>query len=174
MLDILFWISMFTGGILLILFLLSLIGGLDLDIEAGDTDVDGSGGIGLIKGALTFISISSWVFRILLIYNQPRPISLLGGILAGIVAVYLLSKLFVFLLNQQEFNEWTIEDSLGLDGKVYLKIPPAQKGTGIVQVLINGSLKDLKATTLDTEEIPTGSSVKVVDVDQQQVVIERI
>lgn len=177
MLDILFWISIFSGGLLLLMLLLSLIGGLDFDFDIGgdaDVDLDNSAGLGILKGGLTFISIGSWVFRIFLIYNQAKSISLIAGISAGVISVYFLSKLFRILLNQQEDNSWSIDDTLNLEGKVYLKIPGEQKGNGIVQVLLNGTMKELKASTMLKNDIPTGSDVLIVEIMDQQVIVEKI
>jgi len=56
-LEILTYISIFSGGILILLLFLSILGGLDLDFDFpdGDGEVDSSGGIGIVKGGLTFI-----------------------------------------------------------------------------------------------------------------------
>jgi len=71
MITILTWVSIVAGGILILLMLLSLIGGLDLDLDLGSPDVDtDAGGIGLIKGILTFTSVSSWVIKVLLVSNK--------------------------------------------------------------------------------------------------------
>jgi len=74
MITILTWISITTGGILILMMLMSLIGGLDLDFDldvgSTDTDTDSSGGLGAIKGALTFVAVSSWVVKVLLTTNN--------------------------------------------------------------------------------------------------------
>jgi len=49
MITLLTWISIFAGGLLILLFLLSLLGGFDLDVDIGSTEVDAdAGGLGLI------------------------------------------------------------------------------------------------------------------------------
>lgn len=172
-LTILFWISVFTGGIMILLLLLSLIGGMDFDLDldiGGDSDMDSGGGLGVVKGVLTFISVSTWVVRILLIYEQSTPVSITVGILVGITIVYLLSKLLGFLMSQTEFNTYSIEDTLNKIGKVYLKIP--SDGEGIVQVIVNDSMKDFKGKSHDNTEIPTGTSVRVMDVDKGYVIVK--
>ena len=164
-LDILFWISVFTGGLMFVMLLLSVIGGLDFDLDVdlgGDTDTESSGGLGIFKSVLTFVSVSTWVVRIMLIYEQSSTISITVGVLVGVVIVYLLSKLLGFLLSQTEFNSYDIEDSIDRTGKVYLKIPV--DGHGIVQVVINDGMKDFKGKSSENTEIPTGTSVTVVDV----------
>ena len=71
MITTLTWVSIITGGILILLMLISLISGLDLDmdldLEMGSTDIEtDAGGIGVIKGLLVFVSVTSWVIKIFL------------------------------------------------------------------------------------------------------------
>ena len=175
MLDILFWISIFSGGTLLLLFILSFVGGLDLDVDidlgSGDVDTD-AGGVGWVKGGLIFISIGCWVFRIFLLLEQSTPLSLTAGIVAGLLVAYVLSKLVRFLISQTEDNTWDIEDTIGSEAKVYLKIPT--NGNGIVQVNINGAIHDLKAITKDDVEIATGAYVRINDVENGLLVVTKI
>jgi len=72
-LDILFWVSIFSGGLLVLLLILSLIGGLDIDVDTdlGPTDLDtDAGGLGLFKGFLTFLSTSAWMIKIMIAANK--------------------------------------------------------------------------------------------------------
>lgn len=156
-----------------VMLLLSVIGGLDFDLDldvGGDTETEGGGGLGVLKSILTFVSVSSWVMRIMLIYEQSSTVSITVGVLVGVVVVYLLSKLLGFLLSQTEFNSYDIEDSIDRTGKVYLKIPV--DGHGIVQVVINDGVKDFKGKSSKNREIPTGTSVTVVDVLDDFLIVE--
>jgi len=156
-----------------ILLLLSLIGGLDFDLDAdvgGDTDTEG-GGLGIVKGALTFVSMSAWVMRILLIANQSKAISLFGGIIVGGITVFILSKMLQFLISRQQFNAWNINDALYSTGSVYLKIPA--NGEGIVKVMINDSMHEIKAISKDNEDIPTGASVYIEEIENNLLVVTK-
>jgi len=156
MADILLYTSLFTGSLLVLLLLLSLIGGLDLDI---DVDFD-SGGLGYIKSGLTFISIGTWVVKIVLVTSESPWLAALAGLAAGGAAVFILSMFLKFLLSNQSFVNWSSEDAINLSGKVYLKIP--KNGTGIIQVDINGATRELKAKTINQKEIKTGAIVEVI------------
>ncbi len=172
-LGILFWVSVFSGGLMIIMLLLSLLGGLDFDLDldvGGDTDTESGGGLGILKGILTFISVSTWVVRIMLIYEKSSTVSITVGILVGIVVVYLLSKLLGYLMSQTEFNTYNIEDTIHKVGKVYLKIPV--DGSGIVQVVVNDGIKDFKGKSNNNQEISTGTSVIVVDVENEYLIVE--
>jgi len=165
MIELLTWISLISGGILVILLLLSLIGGLDLDfdVDAGvETDTD-TGNIGIVKGLLTFVSIGSWVVKLVLAVDQNPIIAFGGGIVAGLIAVFLLNALLRFFLNNQVNVNWSHSEALFQEGKVYLKVPAAE-GQGIIQVKIKGALRELKAKTNEDIDIPTGSLVIVEDI----------
>lgn len=165
MIELLTWISLISGGMLIILLLLSLLGGLDLDFDVDadiDTDTD-TGNIGIVKGLLTFVSIGSWVVKLVLAVDQNPIIAFSGGIIAGLVAVFLLNAVLHFFLSNQANVNWSHSEALYQEGKVYLKVP-ALKGEGIVQVKIKGALRELKAKTNQDVDIPTGSLVIVEDI----------
>lgn len=169
--EILTWVSFFSGGLLILLMLMSLLAGFDIGIETdidsdvdidADTDVD-SGGLGMIKGGLTFISVSAWVVRMVLISGVTVYMAVLAGLAAGIVAVIFLSWIFRLLLRNQHNVNWSPDLAIGKSAKVYLKIP--QDGNGIIKVKINGVFRELKATTEDKSDIATGKQIYIKDYD---------
>jgi len=163
MIELLTWISLISGGVLILLLLLSLSGGLELDFDLGsETDVD-SGDLGIIKGLLTFLSIGCWVVKLVLAVDQNPIFALAIGIVAGLVAVYLLNLMLRLLLRNQSEVNWKSEDAIYKEAKVYLKIP-ARKGYGIIHVNINGAVRELKAKTINKKEIATGEKVLVEDI----------
>lgn len=172
MITILTWISIITGGLLVLLLLLSIIGGLDfdLDVEIGSTEVDsGSGGLGLLKGFLTFASVSSWVMKIALMGKQSTALVICIGVISGLLAFSLLNWLLKMLLRNEENVNWTISDALYQRGTTYLKVP--EKGEGIVQINIKGAIRELKAKT-KSGEVPTGTPVMVIDLEGEHVIVE--
>lgn len=176
MIGILTWISIIAGGLLILLLLLSLIGGLDLDVdvELGSTDVEtDAGGLGLLKGFLTFISVSSWVIKILLVGEHSMTIAVIVGVLTGAVAFFLLNYMLQLLQSNQENVNWNIEDALFQKGVVYLKVPSGE-GNGIVQINVKGAVRELKAKTKSEQAISTGDSVMVIDVDESYVIVEAL
>ena len=173
MITVLTWVSIIAGGILVLLLLLSLLGGLDIDvdIETGGGDVDTSaGGIGLMKGSLTFISVSSWVMKVLMVGQQGKTLSIVIGVLAGISAFMLLNYLLKFLMKNEENVNWKMSDALFQKGTTYLKIP--SEGEGIVQIQIRGTSRELKAKSKDGIEIKTGEPVIVVDTQNEFAIVE--
>ncbi len=165
-----FYISIFSGGLLILLLILSIIGGMDLDFDVGDTDVDthgdtGFGGLGIIKSGLTFLTIGSYVVKLMLAMSISPILTILAGIIAGVIAVLILSWFLNLLLKNQSNVNWEYYEAEGKTGKVYLKIP--SDGTGIVNIEINGIVREIKAQSIDKVEIPTGSNVLVHNVEEE-------
>jgi hypothetical protein len=59
-------------------------------------------------------------------------------------------------------NTFHAQSTVGLVAEVYLRIPAAQKDTGKVVVSVEGSMHELLALTPETEDIPTGTRVRIV------------
>lgn len=136
--------------------ILSLFAGLDLDL---DVDVDDGGGLGLLKGTLTFISFGSYVIRAVLISTESLVIAVGSGIVVGGIAVILLSLFVKWLLSNQSETNYSLDDALYAIATVYLRIGPSS--TGIIRVNIKGVDRELKAASSASIEIPTGSKVLV-------------
>lgn len=171
MIAILTWISIIAGGVLILLFLISLIGGLDLDFDIGSTDVDAdSGGLGVVKGLLTFTSVSSWVIKVLLMSQKSPAVAIFIGIISGVLAFWLLSYLFKLLLQNEENVNWSMHDALFSKGTVYLRIPP--NGSGIINVEINGATRELKAKSNESQEIKTGSGIVIIETQGEYAIVK--
>jgi len=73
--------------------------------------------------------------------------------------------------NEENVN-WSASDAMFQPGEVYLKIPEG-KGSGLVNVKINGAMREMKAKSKDSMVIETGSTVVVVDVDGEYAIVSR-
>lgn len=175
--EILTWVSFFSGGMLILLLLISLFSGLELDTDVDahvdldtHTDVD-SGGLGLVKGGLTFIAVSAWVIKMIIVSGTTLYMAILAGIASGMVAVLFLSWIFNLLLKNQVNVNWSPDLAIGKTAKVYLRIP--ENGNGIIKVKINGVFRELKATT-NEKEIATGKEIYIEDYDGKYAVVSLI
>ena len=73
---------------------------------------------------------------------------------------------------QQSGNINVYKSAVGCHGKVYLTIPGERRGTGKVQITINGAVREYDAVT-DCDSIPTGAQIKVVEVvDSSTLLVE--
>ncbi len=174
-LNILFWIGTAAGGLLVLLLLMSILGGLDLggDIDADvDFDVDGDGEIdiagdaplGLIKTVLTFISVGAFTARaIVLNTGWSWAIVAITSLVAGVIAVLLLSWFFKWLLKNQEEGNWHMWQAEGQVGTVYVPIPKGGKGR--ITIKIDGANREVAAKSENGE--PIGSKEKVLVVESE-------
>ena len=167
MLTTLFYISMISGGLLIIMLLLSLVSGLDLDFDFGDGD-DG----GILKPTLVFFSIGAYIVRGFLMAESNPIIALIAGIISGGIAVLVLSLVLKWILSQQENVNWSKSDALYQKGKTYLKIPA--DGSGLIHIDINGVTREFKAETNDNSDIPTGTEIQVEKIDGEVVIVTAI
>ncbi|WP_235296158.1 hypothetical protein [Portibacter marinus] len=161
--QIFYYISIISGGLLFILLLLSILGGMDLDLDLGvDTEVD-AGGLGIVKSGLTFIAIGSYTAKLLLGASTNPILTILLSLISGVAAVFILSYFLRLLLSLQSNVNWDYHQAEGKNAEVYLRIP--EEGTGLIKVNINGVNRELKAKA--SEEIATGSEVLILQVDQE-------
>lgn len=174
MVDILTYISLITGGFLVLLLLLSILGGLDLelDVGSGDVDADTGGGLGIIKGFLTFVSVSSWMIKVLLAAKKNAGIAVAIGIFCGILAFVALNYLLRILIKNDTNVNWEMDDALFKNGKVYLRVP-GEEGSGLVHVDINGVNRELKAKSFDNSTIATGEAITVMDIKGEFVIVKK-
>lgn len=86
--------------------------------------------------------------------------------------------MFFFLIKQilklTEDNTFNIEKLIGKIGTVYLNIPPEKTGVGKVQVSLNGSVHELLAFTEASQMIKTNEAVKIVAVQDEILIVEKI
>lgn len=174
MLELLTTISLISGGLLFLLLLISLISGLDFDFELDfDFDGDVDGGLGFFKSALAFVATGSWVAKLMLTNYENPTLAFMVGAAAGAVGVWILTQLLKFMLKQEANVNFSTDDALFQQGKVYLTIP--ENGQGLVNVEVKGRHREFKARTLDKLELPTGTPVEVVELSSDgTVVVQKI
>lgn len=170
MIDILFWVGVSTGGFLLGLMLLSLVLGHDFDFHLDlDTDVD-SEGFGFFKSLLAFVSVGTLTTRAILLNSTwSWSIAVGFGVVAGIVAIFLLAKFLQLLLLQQEDGTIQLWETKGKVGTVY--VPIQKDGIGRINVTVKNSNLELQAKSDTGEAIGTGHKVLIVDTEETCVIV---
>jgi len=166
MIELLTYVSIISGVLLTIMLLLSIFTGLDSEFEIDGLDSD----FGVIKSILSFLSIGGLVGSIMLADGWSLVGALAAAVFSGVIAVFLLSILFRALLKNQANVNWSLHDSVGKTGKVYLRIPP--QGSGLVSVNIKGMDRELIAFSNIEIEIPTGSEIVVVAAEESHVIVK--
>jgi hypothetical protein len=174
--EIIYWASTIIGGTLFLLRVIMLFVGGDTgdnppdatfdaggDIASGDhADADISFQLLSVQGLTSFFMMFGLVGLAFLKANLPVVLTVIGGILAGLVTVAISGLIFTQMKRLQTDGTINIQNTVGTEGSVYLTIP--KNGTGQVQIIAQGSLKIFDAVSTNKNVIATGEKIHVVGV----------
>lgn len=142
---------------------------INTDADAPLTDGDASD-MGTGTNLLTFRNLVNfllgfgWSSILLRGSINSTSVLMLVSILIGVALVALVMWMFKWLAGMQQAGNINLyKSAIDCQGKVYLSIPAARKGTGKVQITINGAVREYEAVT-DGDALPTGTDIRVVDV----------
>ena len=191
--------ALFGGGLFILRMILMLIGAdssdadTDMDFDAHDADFDGDhgdmddvhvdgdhGGHDIHADAglrlLTFQGLTAFVMMFGLTgYSVSRSsglgsvLTVAAGCLAGLLGMWLIAKGFAVMKTLQSRGTMNISSAIGVEGSVYLTIPP--DGTGKVQIIVSGRLHVMDAISAEKEELKTGDRVLVTDVSNERMLV---
>lgn len=163
--------------------------GLDLDVshdisvdtDIGDWDMgDGSSvsDVGsmhffTVQGMVAFLCIFGWTSIILLHGSGNKSLSIIVGMFFGILAMLLVAKVLQISYKMTQSGTRNLHNALGESGRVYLTIPPKGEGTGKINLMLQGSFLECDALNSTKQPIKTGESVRVIDIEGDNVVVEK-
>ena len=173
-----------VGGTLLVIQFVTTVvglGGEDVDFDVGanvpdDLDFGDPGGDAAVYG-------STWIFAVLSFKTLVAAFTFFGlagmagqsagwtnisalfvALVAGLSAMFMVHWLMQGLHKLNHDGSVRIERAVGKRGTVYVPIPPGKEGEGKVQMRLQNRIVELKAVTSQTEKLPTGASVEVVQI----------
>ena len=126
-----------------------------------------------VQGTVAFLTVFGWMSLICYHQDLNIVISILIGFAVGFAVMYAMAKIFQSFKRLVQNGTVEYRNALGLDGTVYIPIPPKSQGSGKINIMIQGSLRECEAVTEGFETIPTGAGVRVVDVIGDTLVVER-
>jgi membrane protein implicated in regulation of membrane protease activity len=135
-------------------------GGAELTGDHAETDT--SFNLLSLQGLTSFFMMFGLVGLALLKAGLPVGLTVIGGMVAGLVTVAVTGLIFTQMKRLQTDGTVNIENTIGREGNVYLGIP--KNGTGQVQIIVQGSLKIFDAVSKNKTMIATGEKVQVVGV----------
>lgn len=144
----------------------------DFDAEIGDTDY--SFKLISFQGLTAFFAMFGLVGLAMLKQSGFSPLhSVMGGLAAGVVTVWVMKKIFEMAMTLQSSGNIKLKNAIGAEGTVYLTIHAGD--TGKVRINIQNHLKVLNAKCDSDEEIETGEPVRVVRVMSGSIlVVEKV
>jgi hypothetical protein len=143
----------------------------------GDADdyVDGDGGIDYqfftVKNMIAFFSIFGWIGLGCYTEGLSIPASVILGVISGITVVFLMVWLMKKISALKEDGTLNFKNAILKTGTVYLTIPATRNGVGKVQIMLQGSSRDLDAITDDEENIPTGKLITVIGLKDNLLIV---
>lgn len=196
-LELVFLGSAVIGGTLFLLRMISMVvGGLDFgdadlpqDFDAGMDVLDGGidadvGDIGhastmlsfkflSLQGLTAFFMMFGLIGLALLRANLWPLIAIGGGMIAGLITVWVIGIIFTAMGRLQSSGTLNIRNAIGQQGTVYLTIP--KEGSGQVSVAVQGSLRIFDAVSDGQVKIATGDKIQVINViDNKTLVVTKL
>jgi hypothetical protein len=148
--------------------------GVDADFDSDFHGGDAPFQLFTFRNLINFLLGFSWSGISFYALIDNRVILISVSVLVGAVFIA-----FFFMVIRQierlgEDNSFRIANALHKTGSVYLTIPGEKKGTGKVQVSVNGAFHELEAVT-ESGKIETSAMVRIVKIESNNlVVVERI
>lgn len=173
--ELIFWISAIAGTAMfvfktIVALAIGEMHDIDTDLGVGDIAHDG---VDSSDAAFELFSITSLTGFFMMFgwsglaaykeYNLSQSTAFACACVIGFIAMYGTAKLFsAARLLVSRGSVFLIENTLGKTGTVYQMIPA--DGTGVIQITIDGQVRELGAQSAEGVEIPSFTTVTVVSV----------
>lgn len=166
--------------ILQIVTLLFGIGGegeVDVDLSGDgevDATVDVSDGFTLfsVRGIVAFFAIGSWVGYAISYYSTA--LSIVLALLSGLAALFAMAVVMRSVMKLRSSGNIEISRAIGKNATVYLTIPAKGLGHGKINLTLEERFVELEAITTAEKSIPTGAQVKIVGVQGDRLIVEKL
>jgi hypothetical protein len=174
--DTVFVLCMIIGGVVLVAQIVLSFAGLVAELPETVDDVGGASGAlnllsvrALAAGAVFFGAAGVMLSSVLPAWLA-APLALVPAAAAAAGTAALTRAMF----RAETRGNLRLEEGAGQFGTVYLPIPGANAGTGLVQFPLQGRTIELRAFTREPQSLSTGSAVLVISVDPESETAEVI
>lgn len=139
----------------------------DSNLDSGDTTFQ----LFSLRNLINFLLGFSWT-GISFFNTISNPILLISiSVIVGCSFVFLFFLIIKQVQKLEEDNSFKLENTLNKTAEVYLSIPENKTGKGKIMISINGSFHELDAMTEHPQKISSGSTVKVVKIENNNIII---
>jgi hypothetical protein len=173
-----YWVvALIASAILIILLILTLLGGDAEDMDAGDVDVDVEGDYGIgfqflsFKNLMGFLTIFGWSGIACLDEGLSKGLTVLISIVCGLLMMFAMASLFYYLGKLQSSGTLRLKSALNQVGEVYLTIGAGRSKIGKVSITVQGTLRELEALTDEEKDLVLGNVVRVKDITENGLLI---
>jgi membrane protein implicated in regulation of membrane protease activity len=152
---------------------------VDVDTSMDGTDlsnIEGGSNLYTFRNFVNFILGFGWSAILLQDSISSTGVLIFVSALVGVALVAAVMYLFKWLAGMQQSGNINLQKlAPGCEGKVYLTIPAARKGSGKVQITISGAVREYDAVTENEADLKTGAPIRVIDVvDANTLLVEEI
>ncbi len=139
------------------------------DSTMADLALDDSGGFldhftfFSVRNLIYFLMMFGWTGLAFSKLGVPSFICVILGIIAGLITTVIIGWVFYMLSKLTETGTTRLANAVGKIGTVYLAVPGDRKGSGVIQLVLQGATQEMNAVT-NGAALPTGKSVQVVDI----------
>lgn len=168
-LEHVYWIiALIASIIFIVLFLGTIIGGVDADMDGVDTDIEADGGIGFqfltVKNVTGFFTVFAWAGIASINSGYSSTLTIIISLIAGLAMMFVMAWLFAFMAKQAESGTLLIKNAIGKVGEVYITVGKNRSSVGKIQIKVQGSLRELEALTDNDEDLTQGNVIKVSEI----------
>lgn len=147
--------------------------GIEADFDGDLTDVEAPFQLFSLRNLINFLLGFGWTGISLYDTISSKALLVIVSLIVGILFVLLFFLVIRQIQKLAENNSFKIANTLNKTAEVYLSIPENKKGKGKVLISVNGSFHELEAMT-ENDKIPSGKVVKVVNVENNILIVETI
>ena len=126
-----------------------------------------------LQGIITFLMVTGWSAIASISAGAKPSLSIIVGVVLGVVAMYAVAKLIHASRRLTENGTLDVRNAIGANVKVYIPIPEQGHGEGKVTLYVQGRYAECDAVTTEPELLRTGTTVRIVDVRNGVLVVER-
>ncbi|MEO2050201.1 MAG: hypothetical protein ABGX00_00440 [Allomuricauda sp.] len=171
-----YWIVAIAGSaILLVLVVMTLMGG-DVD-DMGDVDADIEADTGIhfqflsFKNLMGFLTIFGWSGIACIDNGLSTGLTIIISVICGLLMMLAMASLFYYLAKLQSSGTLNLKNAVNQIGEVYLTIGANRTRIGKVSVNVQGTLRELQALTDEDHDLVQGNVVRVQDVTDTGILI---
>ena len=171
-----YWIVAIAGSVLLlILVVMTLVGGDVEDLGDVDTDIEGDTGVGFqflsFKNLMGFLTIFGWSGIACIDNGLSTGATIVISVICGLAMMFAMASLFYYLAKLQSSGTLQLKNAVGQIGEVYLTIGANRSKIGKVSITVQGTLRELQALTDEDQDLVQSNVVEVKDVTATGILI---
>ncbi len=144
--------------------------GVETDFNGDFDGTDAPFQLFSLRNMINFLLGFSWTGISFYTTITNKPLLIIVSLAVGVLFILLFFVIIKQVQKLAEDNSFKIATTLHKSAEVYLTIPENKKGKGKIMISVNGAYHELEAMT-ENDKIPSGSVVKVVKIENNNILI---